>query len=84
MNQYDEVGDYGENPYETGRDAESNMEELDMDDKTFRYVSHMNKSMLIPQKWPESTSTTLHTKTLFINENINNKQYTASNEISST
>ena len=72
---FDTLQQYGTNPYECGKqDADYTLDDMDMDDLTFRYVSHMNKSRLVPDKWPESTSTMLNNKTLFINENINNRQ----------
>jgi len=81
---FDTLQNYGENAYDDNTEYEQQVEDMDMDDRTFYYVSHMNKSMLIPDKWPESKSTTLHTKTLFTNENINNRQYNSENNISST
>jgi hypothetical protein len=73
---FDTLQHYGENPYECGvQDSDAALDDMDMDDRTFQYISHMNKSKLIPDKWPESTSTMLNNKTLFTNENINNRQY---------
>jgi hypothetical protein len=56
------------------KNNENDYQELDIDDRTFQYISHMNKSKLIPSKWPEHTSTMLNRKTLFLNENLNNKK----------
>lgn len=49
-------------------------QENDINDRAFQYNTFMNKSKLIPDKWPKHTSNTLTTKTLFLNEDLNERK----------